>query len=145
MRRGRTERVASPSAADQSLSFLQPNSLQTDRQNEKEKFISIWVRGPSTRNGKPGPLIELIPKFPRGAAKVFSEVWKKQLEGSGSSLIIESSYVHGVYTDPLKRILEWIELCIEEGNDVKFPEVSTNAPLSSSSTTCRPTPAGAPA
>lgn len=28
------------------------------------------------------------------------------------------------YTEPLKRILEWIELCIEEGNDVKFPEVS---------------------
>ncbi|KAJ4414805.1 hypothetical protein N0V82_007720 [Gnomoniopsis sp. IMI 355080] len=90
--------------------------LQSDRnEGDKEKFISIWQRA-----GKNKPLLEFMPKFSRGAVIVFSEVWKKQLGGSGAALIIEDDYL-----EPYKRILEWIELCVDEGNDVKFPELST--------------------
>ncbi|KAJ4387816.1 hypothetical protein N0V93_008419 [Gnomoniopsis smithogilvyi] len=88
--------------------------LQNDREDEKEKFISVWQRA-----GKNQPLIEFMPKFSRGAAAVFSDVWNKQLAGNAGALIIEDDYV-----EPYKRILEWIDLCVEEGNDVKFPEIA---------------------
>lgn len=50
---------------------------------------------------------------------VFSEVWKKQLESGSNALVIK-----GTNTEPYKRIINWINLCIDEGNDVKFPDVS---------------------
>lgn len=37
---------------------------------------------------------------------------------------IPTGCIRDGYTAPMERILEWIELCIEEGNDVKFPDVS---------------------
>lgn len=54
---------------------------------------------------------------------VFSEVWKKEIERSGSAahLIIEE--ISGSMV-PYDLILDWIELCIDEGNDIKFPEAS---------------------
>lgn len=91
--------------------------LQTDRLDDKEKFISIWKRA-----GKDEPLTLFVDKFPRNAAMVFSEVWKNQLEkqsGVSASLVIEDQYM-----EPYKRILDWINLCVDEGNDIKFPEVS---------------------
>lgn len=87
--------------------------MQEDRRNETEKFISIWHR-----EEKHDPLRELMPKFPRKAAIAFSEVWRKQLDNGASVLIIEDCDMA-----PYKRILDWINLCIDEGNDVKFPEV----------------------
>lgn len=65
-----------------------------------------------------------MPKFSRGAAVVFSEVWSKQLGVSTGALIIEDDYL-----EPYKRILEWINLCVEEGNDIKFPEVSSTSSI----------------
>lgn len=70
-----------------------------------------------------------MPKFPRGAAAVFSEVWSKQLNGSAGALIIEDDYV-----EPYKRILEWINLCVDEGNDIKFPEVGDTSSIGRSLT-----------
>lgn len=87
--------------------------LKEDRLNETEKFISVWYRA-----GKHAPLVEMRSKFPRKAAMAFSEVWRKQLEGGAGVVIIDD-----VDKEPYNRILDWIEICIDEGNDVKFPEV----------------------
>lgn len=62
-------------------------------------------------------------KFPRDAATVFSTLWKKQIDQDGSkhaALILEDV----VDTSPYERILDWINLCVDEGNDIKFPDVS---------------------
>lgn len=56
----------------------------------------------------------------------FSPVWKKELEANPSSLVLRGPHL-GVY----KLILDWINLCIAEGNDVKFPDVSTSGSESS--------------
>lgn len=95
--------------------------LQSDRLDEKEKFISIWKRG-----GKNEPLTLFVDKFPRNAAMVFSEVWKNQLEkqSAGSTALV----IEDVHMEPYKRILDWINLCVDEGNDIKFPEVSQPRP-----------------
>lgn len=93
--------------------------LQTDRQDGSEKFISIWIR-----LNKNAGLVEFVPKFPRAAAAVFSEVWKKALDGSGGALIVEGN----LDREALKRILDWINLCVDEGNDIKFPEVRPSQP-----------------
>lgn len=66
---------------------------------------------------------ELQHKFSRGAASVFSEVWRDQLKGGGGAIVIHEKSRPGNYLEPYKRILAWIDLCVEEGNDIKFPEV----------------------
>lgn len=104
--------------------------LQEDRLEEKEKFISIW-----TRKGKNQPLIPFKTKFPRDAAMVFSALWKKQIDRDGSkhtALILDSV----VDTAPYERILDWINLCVDEGNDIKFPDVSS--PTASAKLGCSP-------
>lgn len=57
--------------------------------------------------------------FSRTALATFSPVWKKKLDINPEFLVLDGPYL-GVY----KLILDWIKLCIEEGNDVKFPDVS---------------------
>lgn len=57
--------------------------------------------------------------FSRTALATFSPVWKKKLDANPEFLVLEGPYLH-IY----KLILDWIKLCIEEGNDVKFPDVS---------------------
>lgn len=63
----------------------------------------------------------LVTAFSRSAAIVFSNVWKKQLESNPSLLVLKGSNM-----EPYKRILDWINMCIEEGNDIRFPDVSRN-------------------
>ncbi|CAN8105171.1 unnamed protein product [Discula destructiva] len=92
--------------------------LQTERLEGKEKFISIYAR-----DAKTGALIEFKSKFSRSAAAVFSAVWKKQLEGAGGAIIIDGKIIDGDYLEPAEHILDWINLCVDEGNDVKFPEI----------------------
>ncbi|KAF3762991.1 hypothetical protein M406DRAFT_331564 [Cryphonectria parasitica EP155] len=89
--------------------------LKTDRENGEEKFISIWQR-----SGKNEPLQSFVDKFPRNAAMAFSEVWKRELENEGSfaALVIDDENL-----DPYKRLLDWINQCVDEGNDIKFPEI----------------------
>lgn len=65
-------------------------------------------------------------KFSREAAVVFSENWRKQLDGSCAALIIDLESIGPGFKEPLKRILEWINMCVDEGNDIKFPEVRTS-------------------
>lgn len=96
------------------------NRLKTDRLEGKEKFISIW-----THAGKGQPLKMVLDNFPVGAAMAFSEVWKTQLEKDAKNGNSNAAlYIDGVDIDVCKRILAWINLCIDEGNDIKFPEVS---------------------
>lgn len=57
--------------------------------------------------------------FSRTALATFSPQWKKQLD-----LHPEYCVAEGPYRGVFKLILDWIKLCIEEGNDVKFPDVS---------------------
>lgn len=65
--------------------------------------------------------------FSGNAAMLFSEVWKKQLDkeqkngGIYGALILED-----IDVESCKRILNWINLCVDEGNDIKFPEVSVS-------------------
>lgn len=58
--------------------------------------------------------------FSRTALATFSPVWKKKLDANPEFLVLD-----GPYLAFYKLILDWIKLCIEEGNDVKFPDVSS--------------------
>lgn len=95
--------------------------LQTERLDGVEKFVTIFKR-----TGKGRALEVYRTKFPRKALAVFSEVWKKEIdrEGNAGLLIIEDASGNML---PYDLILNWIDLCIDEGNDIKFPEVSTAA------------------
>lgn len=95
-----------------------PCRLQTARLDGTEKFVTIFKR-----TGKGRPLEVYRDRFPRKALTVFSEVWKKELdrEGNAGLLVIEEMSGNML---PYDLILNWMELCIEEGNDIKFPEVS---------------------
>ncbi|KUI72282.1 hypothetical protein VM1G_07742 [Cytospora mali] len=86
------------------------------RDDGKDKLIQIWYRPAFNM-----PLVPLVTAFSRNAAMVFSEVWKKELE-SGSSLLV----LKGTNMEPYKLILDWINMCVEEGNDIKFPEIDEN-------------------
>ncbi|PSR92309.1 hypothetical protein BD289DRAFT_481063 [Coniella lustricola] len=88
--------------------------LLEDRQSDEEKFVSVWHRA-----GRNKPLQLVLDKFPRNAAMTFSPVWKKQLEDGASSavLVIEDEYLA-----PYKLLFKWINECVENGNDIKFPE-----------------------
>lgn len=86
------------------------------RQDGTDKSISIWYRPAFDK-----ALVEVVGSFSRSAAMVFSEVWKKQLESGCNVLVIE-----GTNTEPYKRIVNWINMCIDEGNDVKFPDIDEN-------------------
>lgn len=57
--------------------------------------------------------------FSRTALATFSPIWKKKLDANPEFLVLDGPYL-AIY----KLILDWIKLCIDEGNDVKFPEVS---------------------
>lgn len=56
--------------------------------------------------------------FSRTALATFSPVWKKKLDANPEFLVLDGRYLN-VY----KLLLDWIKLCIEEGNDVKFPDI----------------------
>lgn len=75
------------------------------------------------RTGKGRPLEVYREKFPRKGLTVFSERWKKEIEREGNAglLIIEEASGNML---PYDLILNWIDLCIDEGNDIKFPEVN---------------------
>lgn len=96
--------------------------LKLDRLEEKEKYISIWAR-----DDKNGPQTLLMEAFSCNAAMLFSEVWNKQLNknrenGGGYGAL----FLEGIDINSCKRILDWINLCVDEGNDVKFPEASVS-------------------
>lgn len=57
--------------------------------------------------------------FSRAALSIFSPVWKKKLDANPEYLVVD-----GKHLEVYKMILDWIKLCIDEGNDVKFPDVS---------------------
>jgi hypothetical protein len=97
---------------------LSNNSVLEKRQDGTDKSISIWYRPAFDK-----ALVEIVGSFSRSAAMVFSEVWRKQLESGSNVLVIE-----GTNTEPYKRIVNWINMCIDEGNDVKFPDVSPVRP-----------------
>lgn len=95
-----------------------PHRLQTERLDGVEKFVTIFKR-----TGKGRPLEVYREKFPRKGLAVFSERWKKEIdrEGNAGLLIIEEASGNML---PYDLILDWINLCIDEGNDIKFLEVS---------------------
>lgn len=95
--------------------------LKEDRLDGKEKFVTIFKR-----TGKNRPLEVYREKFSRKALAVFSESFKKQLDKSGAALLVISEA--GGNMLPYDLILNWIDLCIDEGNDIKFPEVSAAVP-----------------
>ncbi|ROW07243.1 hypothetical protein VMCG_03820 [Cytospora schulzeri] len=86
------------------------------RQDGTDRLISIWYR-PSHNE----PLAQLVTGFSRSAAMVFSVVWKKQLESGSNVLVLKGSNM-----EPYKRILDWINICVDAGNDVKFPDIDEN-------------------
>ncbi|KAJ0108991.1 hypothetical protein J7T55_005539 [Diaporthe amygdali] len=87
--------------------------LREKHDNGEDKLIPIWQRA-----GPKEPLTLVIQGFSRSALMTFSPVWKKELEANPSSLVLRGPHL-GVY----KLILDWINLCIAEGNDVKFPDI----------------------
>lgn len=93
----------------------QQNRLRDKHQSGEDKLIPIWQR-----TGPGEPLTPFVDAFSRTALATFSPLWKKKLDSNPESLVLEGPYL-SVY----KLILDWIKLCIEEGNDVKFPDVSS--------------------
>lgn len=79
-----------------------------------DKQIPIWQRADHK-----APLTPFVDAFSRAALAMFSPVWKKKLDANPEYLVVDGQYL-SVY----KLILDWIKLCIDEGNDVKFPDVS---------------------
>lgn len=98
-----------------------PHRLQTERYDGVEKFVTIFKR-----TGKGRALEVYRENFPRKALTVFSEVWKKEIDREGNTALLIIDDASGNML-PYNLILNWIELCIQEGNDIKFPEVSTVA------------------
>lgn len=96
------------------------NSILEKRQEGTDRSIEIWYRPAFDE-----PVKQLVKDFSRNAAMVFSEVWKRQLERSPDSKVL---MLKGANTKPYERILNWINMCIDEGNDVKFPDVSQIRP-----------------
>lgn len=105
---------------DSDISALRKNSILEKRQEGTDKSVSVWYRP-----AKNMPLHDLHGVVSLNAAMTFSEVWKKQLERSPDCKMVE---VMGVNKKAYKRLLHWIDLCIDEGNDVKFPDVSRIRP-----------------
>ncbi|KAI3393733.1 hypothetical protein diail_3779 [Diaporthe ilicicola] len=87
--------------------------LRDKSQLGEDKLIPIWQQA-----GPKEPLTLLVDGFSRAALTIFSPFWKKALEANPASLVL-----HGPYLGAYKLILNWINLCIKEGNDVKFPEI----------------------
>ncbi|KAK7698008.1 hypothetical protein SLS64_012997 [Diaporthe eres] len=86
--------------------------LRDKHQSGEDKLIPIWQK-----TGFKEPLNPFVAAFSRTALATFSPVWKKKLDINPEFLVLDGPYL-GVY----KLILDWIKLCIEEGNDVKFPD-----------------------
>lgn len=91
------------------------NRLRDKHQSGEDKLIPIWQK-----TGRKDPLTPFVDAFSRTALATFSPVWKKKLDTNPEFLVLDGPYL-GVY----KLILDWIKLCIDEGNDVKFPDVSS--------------------
>lgn len=69
----------------------------------------------------------VIENFSGNAAMLFSEVWKKKLDkGSKNGGIHDALILGDIDIKSCKRILTWINLCVDEGNDIKFPDVSVS-------------------
>lgn len=90
------------------------NSILDQRTEGNDKLVPVWYRPAFDQ-----PLKSLEKSVSRNAAMLFSEVWEKQLQSSPNVLVLK-----GTNMEPYKLILGWINMCIEEGNDVKFPDVS---------------------
>lgn len=88
--------------------------LRDKHHSGEDKLIPIWQKA-----GFKEPLTLFVDAFSRTALATFSPVWKKKLDVNPEFLVLDGPYL-GVY----KLILDWIKLCIDEGNDVKFPDVS---------------------
>lgn len=90
------------------------NRLRDKHLTGDDKLIPIWQRADHK-----APLTPFVDAFSRTALATFSPVWKKKLDANPEFLVVDGKHL-SVY----KLILDWIKLCIEEGNDVKFPDVS---------------------
>ncbi|ROW15610.1 hypothetical protein VPNG_02204 [Cytospora leucostoma] len=90
------------------------NAIQVERVDGNEKLVPVWYRPAFDQ-----PLKSLEKSVSRNAAMLFSEVWEKQLQSSPNVLVLK-----GTNMEPYKLILVWIDMCIEEGNDVKFPDIN---------------------
>lgn len=91
------------------------NSILDQRTEGNDKLVPVWYRPAFDQ-----PLKSLEKSVSRNAAMLFSEVWEKQLQSSPNVLVLK-----GTNMEPYKLILDWVNMCIEEGNDVKFPDVSS--------------------
>lgn len=91
------------------------NRLRDKHQSGEDKLIPIWQKA-----GLKQPLTPFVDAFSRTALATFSPIWKKKLDANPEFLVLDGPYL-GTY----KLILDWIKLCIDEGNDVKFPDVSS--------------------
>ncbi|KKY36242.1 hypothetical protein UCDDA912_g03786 [Diaporthe ampelina] len=87
--------------------------LRDKHQSGEDKLIPIWKKA-----GPNEPHTSFVDAFSRTALATFSPQWKKQLD-----LHPEYCVAEGPYRGVFKLILDWIKLCIEEGNDVKFPDI----------------------
>ncbi|KAG8163014.1 hypothetical protein KVR01_007492 [Diaporthe batatas] len=87
--------------------------LRDKHQIGEDKMIPIWQRADHK-----APLTPFVEAFSRAALAIFSPVWKKKLEANPEYLVID-----GKHLDVYMLILDWIKLCIDEGNDVKFPDI----------------------
>ncbi|POS73242.1 hypothetical protein DHEL01_v208368 [Diaporthe helianthi] len=78
-----------------------------------DKLIPVWQRA-----DRSAPLTPFVDAFSRAALATFSPVWKKKLDANPEFLVVDGKHL-GVY----KLVLDWIKLCIDEGNDIKFPDI----------------------
>lgn len=87
--------------------------IATKKGEGKDKTITIYYR-PTQGHG----LLPFLHKFSRTAATVFSKTMENQLGESGTYAVIE-----GTNLKAYKQIFDWINMCVNVGNDEKFPEV----------------------
>ncbi|KAL1859052.1 hypothetical protein Daus18300_009690 [Diaporthe australafricana] len=79
----------------------------------EDKQIPIWQKA-----GPGQPHTPFIDGFSRDALMTFSPCWKSELEAAPAFLTVQ-----GPYLNAYKLLLNWIKLCVEEGNDIKFPDI----------------------